>query len=219
MFNLIAFSNQAYNFGFATNGNTSIVGTRWKTPTFRALASDRKVFPFDKRTSKPPSPVIPASGVIGTRAVISKYGYMRPKNLKMLSQQRKENIHDDKEYLDPSSTKKGRELRGLNKSLIEGLQGLFGACIITYGTFHAILVHHFVNVIACLDVRTNDKGDLVVTKGDQYDVREHTKENEVRNLGKPVDLAGQYYKDGADEVKTGKTSLEQISRVYGNQVS
>ncbi|KAK7333477.1 hypothetical protein VNO80_30251 [Phaseolus coccineus] len=55
-------------------------------------------------------------------------------------------------------------------------------------------------VIACLDVRANDNGDLVVTKGDQYDVREHTKENEVRNLGKPVDLAGQYYKDGADEV-------------------
>ncbi|KAF3453424.1 hypothetical protein FNV43_RR03864 [Rhamnella rubrinervis] len=55
-------------------------------------------------------------------------------------------------------------------------------------------------VIACLDVRTNDNGDLVVTKGDQYDVREHTKENEVRNLGKPVDLAGQYYIDGADEV-------------------
>lgn len=24
---------------------------------------------------------------------------------------------------------------------------------------------------------------------------------QVRNLGKPVDLAGQYYKDGADEVK------------------
>ncbi|XP_034679374.1 imidazole glycerol phosphate synthase hisHF, chloroplastic isoform X2 [Vitis riparia] len=136
-------------------------------------------------------------------------------------------------------------------------------------------------VIACLDVRTNDKGDLVVTKGDQYDVRENTGENEVRNLGKPVELAGQYYIDGADEilrytsenvfvpltvgggirdftdangryysslevaseyfrsgadkisigsdavyaaeeyirtgVKTGKTSLEQISRVYGNQ--
>ncbi|KAJ8754694.1 hypothetical protein K2173_010785 [Erythroxylum novogranatense] len=34
-------------------------------------------------------------------------------------------------------------------------------------------------VIACLDVRTNDKGDLVVTKGDQYDVREHTQENEA----------------------------------------
>ncbi|KAL3632726.1 Imidazole glycerol phosphate synthase hisHF, chloroplastic [Castilleja foliolosa] len=55
-------------------------------------------------------------------------------------------------------------------------------------------------VIACLDVRGNDKGDLVVTKGDQYDVRENNEENEVRNLGKPVDLAEQYYKDGADEV-------------------
>ncbi|XP_058218484.1 imidazole glycerol phosphate synthase hisHF, chloroplastic [Rhododendron vialii] len=55
-------------------------------------------------------------------------------------------------------------------------------------------------VIACLDVRTNDEGDLVVTKGDQYDVRENTKENEVRNLGKPVDLAGKYYRDGADEI-------------------
>ncbi|KAJ6806827.1 imidazole glycerol phosphate synthase hisHF, chloroplastic isoform X2 [Iris pallida] len=55
-------------------------------------------------------------------------------------------------------------------------------------------------VIACLDVRANDKGDLVVTKGDQYDVREQTSDNEVRNLGKPVELAGQYYKDGADEV-------------------
>ncbi|KAE9458260.1 hypothetical protein C3L33_09839, partial [Rhododendron williamsianum] len=56
------------------------------------------------------------------------------------------------------------------------------------------------SVIACLDVRTNDEGDLVVTKGDQYDVRENTKENEVRNLGKPVDLAGKYYRDGADEI-------------------
>ncbi len=27
-------------------------------------------------------------------------------------------------------------------------------------------------MIACLDVRANDAGDLVVTKGDQYDVRE-----------------------------------------------
>ncbi|MED6134714.1 Imidazole glycerol phosphate synthase hisHF, chloroplastic [Stylosanthes scabra] len=55
-------------------------------------------------------------------------------------------------------------------------------------------------VIACLDVRANDKGDLVVTKGDQYDVRENTDEKEVRNLGKPVELARQYYIDGADEV-------------------
>ncbi|PKA63117.1 Imidazole glycerol phosphate synthase hisHF, chloroplastic [Apostasia shenzhenica] len=55
-------------------------------------------------------------------------------------------------------------------------------------------------VIACLDVRANDRGDLVVTKGDQYDVRERTDGHEVINLGKPVDLAAQYYSDGADEV-------------------
>jgi len=52
-------------------------------------------------------------------------------------------------------------------------------------------------IIACLDVRTNDWGDLVVTKGDQYDVRE---KGEVRNLGKPVDLARKYFEEGADEI-------------------
>lgn len=52
-------------------------------------------------------------------------------------------------------------------------------------------------VIACLDVRSNDAGDLVVTKGDQYDVRQ---EGQVRNLGKPVELARRYYEEGADEV-------------------
>ena len=52
-------------------------------------------------------------------------------------------------------------------------------------------------IVACLDVRTNDQGDLVVTKGDQYDVRE---EGEVRNLGRPVDLARRYYQEGADEI-------------------
>lgn len=55
-------------------------------------------------------------------------------------------------------------------------------------------------VIACLDVRTNDHGDLVVTKGDQYDVREKSEEGNVRNLGKPVELAQRYYEQGADEV-------------------
>ena len=54
-------------------------------------------------------------------------------------------------------------------------------------------------VIACLDVRTNDQGDLVVTKGDQYDVREKA-EGQVRNLGKPVDMARQYYEQGSDEI-------------------
>ncbi len=52
-------------------------------------------------------------------------------------------------------------------------------------------------IIACLDVRSNDAGDLVVTKGDQYAVRS---EGEVRNLGKPVALARRYYEEGADEI-------------------
>ncbi|KAM7213738.1 hypothetical protein V8F06_010872 [Rhypophila decipiens] len=55
-------------------------------------------------------------------------------------------------------------------------------------------------VIACLDVRTNDQGDLVVTKGDQYDVREKSSDRSVRNLGKPVEMAKKYYEQGADEV-------------------
>ncbi|CUM65718.1 uncharacterized protein PRCAT00003366001 [Priceomyces carsonii] len=58
-------------------------------------------------------------------------------------------------------------------------------------------------IIACLDVRSNDHGDLVVTKGDQYNVRESLdsgSEAKVRNLGKPVELATKYYKQGADEV-------------------
>ena len=69
-------------------------------------------------------------------------------------------------------------------------------------------------IVACLDVRENDDGDLVVTKGDQYDVRENNNNNnnssssssssgskgEVRNLGKPVALCTRYYDEGADEV-------------------
>ncbi|KAL8953526.1 MAG: hypothetical protein Q9222_000630 [Ikaeria aurantiellina] len=58
-------------------------------------------------------------------------------------------------------------------------------------------------VIACLDVRTNDLGDLVVTKGDQYDVWEKAGTvagRHVRNLGKPVDMARRYFGQGADEI-------------------
>ena len=59
-------------------------------------------------------------------------------------------------------------------------------------------------IIACLDVRSNDDGDLVVTKGDQYNVGENdpgdSDESKVRNLGKPVELATRYYNQGADEV-------------------
>ncbi len=61
-------------------------------------------------------------------------------------------------------------------------------------------------LVVALDVRQNDHGDLVVTKGDQYDVRENEKEGVVegrggvRNLGKPVSLASRYYEEGADEI-------------------
>ena len=61
-------------------------------------------------------------------------------------------------------------------------------------------------VVVALDVRQNDSGDLVVTKGDQYDVRENEREGVatgrggVRNLGKPVSLARRYYQEGADEI-------------------
>lgn len=72
-------------------------------------------------------------------------------------------------------------------------------------------------IVACLDVRTNDDGDLVVTKGDKYDVREKVdtpaaadgaqvgsdakaSSGNVRNLGKPVELSARYYDEGADEV-------------------
>ena len=63
-------------------------------------------------------------------------------------------------------------------------------------------------IVACLDVRENDDGDLVVTKGDGYDVRERragdvtavSAGGVVRNLGKPVDLCARYYDEGADEI-------------------
>lgn len=55
-------------------------------------------------------------------------------------------------------------------------------------------------IVCALDVRTNDDGDLVVTKGDGYDVREKSQGNNVRNLGKPVKLCKRYYDEGADEI-------------------
>ncbi|KAJ3779146.1 hypothetical protein FB446DRAFT_630541 [Lentinula raphanica] len=64
-------------------------------------------------------------------------------------------------------------------------------------------------IIACMDVRSDDEGNLVVTKGDQYDVREKVPSGSsmqvktggaVRNLGKPVTLASKYYAAGADEI-------------------
>jgi glutamine amidotransferase/cyclase len=77
------------------------------------------------------------------------------------------------------------------KNFIRGnRENVLPACISTKTTLAK-------RIVACLDVRSNDQGDLVVTKGDQYDVREN---GNVRNLGKPVELAGRYYKEGADEI-------------------
>lgn len=69
-------------------------------------------------------------------------------------------------------------------------------------------------IIACLDVRSDDYGQLVVTKGDQYNVRERSEDSKghgvyfhmtcfhpvVRNLGSPLEMAEQYYLSGADEI-------------------
>ncbi|KAJ1966042.1 Histidine biosynthesis bifunctional protein hisB [Dipsacomyces acuminosporus] len=82
-----------------------------------------------------------------------------------------------------------------------------------------------VRVIACLDVRANDQGDLVVTKGDQYDVRESaSKGGDVRNLGKPVELAkryfdevqvaGEYFRSGADKVSIGSDAVYAAERYW-----
>lgn len=95
-------------------------------------------------------------------------------------------------------------------------------------------------IIACLDVRSNDQGDLVVTKGEQYDVREQSitenihsvtqSKGAVRNLGKPVELArADKVSIGSDAVyaaenyissggiATGQTSIETIAAAYGSQ--
>jgi len=54
-------------------------------------------------------------------------------------------------------------------------------------------------LIAALDVRSDDSGKLVVTKGFSYDVREGDG-GAVRDLGDPVAMAGSYYSSGVDEI-------------------
>lgn len=60
-----------------------------------------------------------------------------------------------------------------------------------------VRTHLAKRIVACLDVRADDAGQLVVTKGDHYDVRE---KGQVRDLGGPVELARDYYAQGADEI-------------------
>lgn len=71
-------------------------------------------------------------------------------------------------------------------------------------------------IIACLDVRNNDQGDLIVTKGDQYDVREESNNGRghVRNLGKPVSLCKRYFDEGADEVSIKLFVMNLVIIVY-----
>ena len=68
-------------------------------------------------------------------------------------------------------------------------------------TLSLITTHHHTHTLS-LTLTLTHPGDLVVTKGDQYDVRESSSSggSEVRNLGKPVDLARRYFEEGADEV-------------------
>jgi len=53
-------------------------------------------------------------------------------------------------------------------------------------------------IIPCLDVRLDDGGRPVVTKGHQYDVR--GRDGRVRDLGDPVAMARTYNEEGADEL-------------------
>jgi glutamine amidotransferase/cyclase len=53
-------------------------------------------------------------------------------------------------------------------------------------------------IIPCLDVRLDDEGRPVVTKGLHYDVRRQ--DGRVRDLGDPVSIARKYDEEGADEL-------------------
>ncbi|KAF9515647.1 hypothetical protein BS47DRAFT_1391482 [Hydnum rufescens UP504] len=65
-------------------------------------------------------------------------------------------------------------------------------------------------IIACMDIRANDEGDLGITKGRQYNDEckcfdqwardRHSPTCKVRNLGQLVTLALWYCESGADEV-------------------
>ncbi len=53
-------------------------------------------------------------------------------------------------------------------------------------------------IIPCLDVRLDEEGSPVVTKGHHYDVR--GADGRIRNLGDPVAMARLYDEEGADEL-------------------
>ncbi|MFH1631009.1 MAG: HisA/HisF-related TIM barrel protein [Candidatus Aenigmatarchaeota archaeon] len=53
-------------------------------------------------------------------------------------------------------------------------------------------------IVVCLDVRKNEQGIPVVTKGLNYDVRDENAK--IRNLGYPAEMARNYSEQGADEI-------------------
>ncbi|EDO34303.1 predicted protein [Nematostella vectensis] len=63
-------------------------------------------------------------------------------------------------------------------------------------------------VITSLNVRTNNMGELVATKGEQFEVREIISDDEgnkpvkgdVKAVGDPVELGERFFSDGADEI-------------------
>lgn len=63
-------------------------------------------------------------------------------------------------------------------------------------------------IIACMDVRANDQGDLVVTKGDQYDVREKAPTTTTADLqpGSPTRTSSSLPPDSASSPPTTVTA-------------
>lgn len=83
---------------------------------------------------------------------------------------------------------------------------------------------HTKRIIPCLDVRLNEEGRPVVTKGHQYDVR--GRDGNVRNLGDPVAMAKLYDQELADELvflditrtAHGRSPLLEVIRKVSDQV-
>lgn len=72
---------------------------------------------------------------------------------------------------------------GIFKSFLDGSYLKGGKASAKAGPEHKTTLTK--RIIACLDVRSNDNGDIVVTKGDQYNCREEAsdgKEAHIRNL-------------------------------------
>ena len=61
-------------------------------------------------------------------------------------------------------------------------------------------------IVACLDVRSNDEGDLVVTKGDQYDVREENDTKDTKETHQEEDIPSPTKKQKVSSSTTSSTT-------------